>query len=81
MVKQGTPDDEVVGTLFYFILKDIDLADLETWYLQIRDVTQIDVACDYVTSGRHALSQCQRDGCIAAADTEPVTTAGCWSRG
>jgi hypothetical protein len=30
MVQQGTRDDEIVGTLFYCILNDIDSADLET---------------------------------------------------
>jgi hypothetical protein len=30
MVQQGTRDNEIIGTLFYYILKDIDSADFET---------------------------------------------------
>ena len=51
MVKQGTGDDEIVGLFFYYILKDIDSADLETRHLQVHDTTEIDVARDYLASG------------------------------
>jgi len=57
MVKQGTGDDEIVGPFFYYILKDIDFADLETRHLQVHDTTVIDVAGDYLASGSHARSQ------------------------
>jgi hypothetical protein len=49
MVKQGTRDDEVGGSFFYYILKDIDSANLETWQLLIHDTTEIDVTHYYVT--------------------------------
>jgi hypothetical protein len=68
MVKQGTRDDEIVGTLFYCILKNVDFTDLETRHLQVRDITEIDVARDYATSGRHALSQSLRDRSVATAE-------------
>jgi hypothetical protein len=68
MVKQGTGDDEIVGTLFYYILKDIDSADLQTRHLPVHDITEIDIARDYVTGGRHALSQSLRDRSVATAE-------------
>jgi len=68
MMKQGTRDDEIVGTLFYDILKDIDSADLETRHVRVHDTTEIDVARYYVTSGRHALSQSLGDRSVAAAE-------------
>ena len=68
MVKQGTGDNEIVGTLFYYILKDVDFPDLETRHLRVHDTTEIDIARDYVTSGRHALSQSLRDRSVATAD-------------
>jgi hypothetical protein len=68
MMKQGTRDDKIVGTLFYSILKDIDSADLETRHVRVHDTTEIDVARYYVTSGRHALSQSLRDRSVAAAE-------------
>jgi hypothetical protein len=68
MVKQGTRDDEIVETLFYYILKDVDLADCETRHLRVHDTTEIDVACYYVTSGRHALSQSLGDRSVATAE-------------
>jgi hypothetical protein len=68
MVKQGTRDDEIVGVFFYYILKDIDLADLQTRQLLVHDTTEIDVARDYVTSGRHALSQNPSDRSVATTD-------------
>jgi hypothetical protein len=67
MVKQGTRDDKIVGILLYYILKDIDSADLETWQLRVHDTTKIDVARYYVTSGRHAFSQSLRDRSVATA--------------
>jgi hypothetical protein len=67
MVKQGTCDDEIVGTFFYYIPKDIDSADLETPPLRVHDTTEIDVARDYVTSGRHALSESPSDRSVATA--------------
>ena len=68
MVKQGTGDDEIVGTLFYYILKDIDAADLERRQLLVHDTTEIDVARDYMASGRHALSQSPGGRSAATAD-------------
>jgi hypothetical protein len=76
MMKQGTGDNEIVGTVFYYILKNIDSADLKTWQLRIYDTTEIDIARDYVTSGRHALSQNLRDRSVATADFE---TAPAWT--
>ena len=72
MVKQGARDDEIVGAFFYYILKDIDLADLETRHLQVNDITEIDVARDYVTSRRHALSQSLGDRSVATAEFQAV---------
>ena len=68
MVKQRTGDDEIVGTLFDYILKDVDFPDLKTRQLRIYDTTEIDVARDYVTSGRHALSQSPGDRSVATTD-------------
>jgi hypothetical protein len=56
MVQQSTGDNEIVGTRFDYILKDVDFPDLETRHLRIYDTTEIDIARDYVTRGRHALS-------------------------
>ena len=72
MMKQGTRDDEIVVTFFYYILKDIDLADLETRRLRVHDTTEIDVARDYVTSRRHALSQSLSDRSVATAEFQAV---------
>jgi hypothetical protein len=68
MMKQGTRDNEIIGTLFYYILKDVDFPDLKTRQLRIYDTTEIDVARDYVTSGRHAFSQNLRDRSVTTAD-------------
>jgi hypothetical protein len=68
MVEQGTRDDEIVATLFDWISKNIDSADLETRYLRVHDTTEIDVACNYVTSGRYALSQSPRNRPVVTAD-------------
>ena len=68
MVKQRTGDDEIVGTLFDYILKDVDFPDLKTRQLRIYDTTEIDVARDYVTSGRHAFSQSLRHRSVATAE-------------
>jgi hypothetical protein len=68
MVQQSTRDDEIVGVLFYYILKDVDFADLETRQLPIHDTIEIDVARDYVTTGRHTLSQSLGDRSIATPD-------------
>jgi hypothetical protein len=68
MVKQGASNDEVVGTLFYYIPKDIDAADLKTRHLQVYDISEIDVARDHVTSGRYALNQSLRDRSVATAE-------------
>ena len=65
--------DEIVGTLFYYILKDIDAADLETRQLLVHDTTEIDVARDYMASGRHALSQSPGDRSVATADFQAAS--------
>jgi hypothetical protein len=76
MVKQGASDDQVVATLFDCILKDIDAPDFKTRPLQVRDISEIDVARDHVTSGRHALSQSLRDRSVATAEFQ---TAPAWT--
>jgi hypothetical protein len=76
MVKQGPGDDEIVGTLLYYVLKDIDSADLETRNMRAHDTTEIDVARDYVTSRRHALGQSPGDRSVATADFQ---TAPAWT--
>jgi len=63
-------NDEVVGMLFDYVLKDINAADLETRRLQVRDIAKIEVARDYVTGRCHALSHSQRDGSVARAEFE-----------
>jgi hypothetical protein len=68
MVKHGTRDDEIVVTFFYYILKNIDSADLETRHLRVYDTTEIDVARYYVTNGRHAFSQSPGDRSVATAE-------------
>ena len=68
MVKQSPRDHEIVGTKFYFILKNVDLADLKTRRLHVPDISEIDVARDYMTSGRHAPRQSQCDRSVATAD-------------
>ena len=68
VVKQGARDDKVVETLFDYILKDIDVANLQTRYVQIHDISEIDVARDHVTSGCHALCQSLRDRSVATAE-------------
>ena len=73
MVKQGTGDDEIIGPFFYYILKDIDFADLETRHLQVHDTTEIDVARDYMASERHALSQSPGDRSVATADFQAAS--------
>ena len=67
MVQQCAGDDEVVATLFDDILKDIDTADFKTRHLQLRDISQIDVARHHLASGRHPLSQGSRDRPVATA--------------
>jgi hypothetical protein len=76
MVEQGTREDEIVGAFFYYILKDIDSADLETRQLLVHDTTEIDVARDDVASGCHALSQSPRDRSVATTEFQ---TAPAWT--
>jgi len=68
MMKQGTREDEIVEIFFCCILKDIEPADLETRQWLVHDTTEINVARDYVASGRDALSQSPGDRSVAAAD-------------
>jgi hypothetical protein len=77
MVKQGTGDNEIVGTFFYCVLKDIDPTDLETRHLLTHDTTEIDIARDDVAGGRHALSQSPGDRSVATADFQ---TAPAWAQ-
>jgi hypothetical protein len=73
-MKQSTRDDEVVGTFPYYILKKIDLADLKTRCLQVPDITEIDVARNYMTSRGQALSQSLRDRSVATAEFQAAST-------
>jgi hypothetical protein len=67
MVQQSARDDQVVLTRFDGIVKDVETADFQARHLQIRDVSDIDVACDHVASGGHAGGQSLRDRPIATA--------------
>ena len=68
MMKKGARHDEVIGTLFDRIVKDIDVPYLKAWSFEARDIREIDIACYDEAGRRHAFGQCERNGSVPAAE-------------